>query len=1191
MYRMRRNKNGFALIVTITLMAFLVVLLLSFTTLTQVQTQAAGNAQQLLQARQNALLGLSVALGQLQRFAGPDQRTTATADINESGQSGTHAWTGVWGNARMADDYVSAPRLLGWLVSGNESATFSASTDAENFGQISAASTPVFSPSDNVDLGSAGSIGALATDASIQSKDARLLVGPGTVADSADYVVAPLVDVPAADSAANAGGYAWWVGDEGVKARLNLVDPRVATATTAQERFYRLLLAQRHGIELMTSDGTSTFGSTLYNVENMDEAGAKFRSELAQTLQYDQAPLLTGFNNDAMRSALSRRSPDLTVWSRGVLADQLRGGLRHDLTALFETPASAWTGALRTSLDAVSAFAPDGTRHIADFQSDRLYRDYSTSPQISADDRSPLAATWEQLRSFYNYAQTNTGRVNATRRTDTQMALAPIVQRWGMNFDISADALGGNGQLHFFPQVVLWNPYNTTLRGSYRVRFQFGTNNNNTTLKYLYFATPRLDTAGDPIFDFPYDVYHVERLVPTSGTHAIPANVSSGKYFNRHLEFTIPEVDIPPGQAYVFTVDPTQAGAYSNSNDNWLANTYNTTASFTRSLANTFTPSQLDYTTLAIANTGTGDGGTSAFYLLDADGNPLQIIDGVGFSRRATVDRNDGTATSLVGEANGGKLDDFYNIATAPVHSRKHMGIAAVNAHQQTNGRYNWLAHYNQRAASVGQAWFERNGKGFAPFNWGTITPWAASGNSSWDLDIVPGSTNRTYTGPGRTPATGVGQTILFHLPRANAPLLTLGQLQHAALTYTHNAPGESSYNFPFPIDSGQEPTYPFGNSYADPRIPQHLLLRPSTESWTPNSSGAGTEGHLTDVSYLLNRALWDRFFFSGRPTVSATQLQAQIDAGDPLPDARLRWLGGTTAANAADFDRAASNLLVDGAFNVNSTSVEAWAALLGSLRGVRVDPANGAAGAMSETPYVRTPYASAGSGNSRADQWAGYRTLSDAQIRELAVAIVAEVQARGPFLSMADFVNRRLVDFGDDTGLSGALQAAIDSVTDINSTVLDADLSVNNPIPTGSNEVWTLGGGAEYYLQNLKAPRRAASDETQSKAAMAPGFLSQADLLSALGNGLCARSDTFVIRAYGETVNPQLPATDADYVTARAWCEAVVQRLPEYVDAAGNAAHVQPVTDNSVNLTPQNQSFGRRFEVVSFRWLNPDDI
>ena len=81
------------------------------------------------------------------------------------------------------------------------------------------------------------------------------------------------------------------------------------------------------------------------------------------------------------------------------------------------------------------------------------------------------------------------------------------------------------------------------------------------------------------------------------------------------------------------------------------------------------------------------------------------------------------------------------------------------------------------------------------------------------------------------------------------------------------------------------------------------------------------------------------------------------------------------------------------------------------------------------------------------------------------------------------------------------------------------------------------------------------------------------------LGNAATPRSDTFTIRGYGE-------ARDAsNRVTASATCEAVVQRVPEYVDAT-DRAETAPAS-----LKPANQRFGRRFQILSFRWLTKEEI
>ena len=125
---------------------------------------------------------------------------------------------------------------------------------------------------------------------------------------------------------------------------------------------------------------------------------------------------------------------------------------------------------------------------------------------------------------------------------------------------------------------------------------------------------------------------------------------------------------------------------------------------------------------------------------------------------------------------------------------------------------------------------------------------------------------------------------------------------------------------------------------------------------------------------------------------------------------------------------------------------------------------------------------------------------------------------------------------------------------------------------------------GASMSLPNYTHPDH-ISDPTRMEQRNKPdttawgalGFLTQADVLQFLGPALSARSDTFVVRAYGSST-----AADGT-VEAEAWCEAVVQRLPE------------PVAPDSTGLNPERDEasadFGRHFEIKRFRWLAKDEI
>lgn len=91
------------------------------------------------------------------------------------------------------------------------------------------------------------------------------------------------------------------------------------------------------------------------------------------------------------------------------------------------------------------------------------------------------------------------------------------------------------------------------------------------------------------------------------------------------------------------------------------------------------------------------------------------------------------------------------------------------------------------------------------------------------------------------------------------------------------------------------------------------------------------------------------------------------------------------------------------------------------------------------------------------------------------------------------------------------------------------------------------------------------------------PGYLTQGDVMQVLGSSLRARSDSFVIRSYGEYLDGK------GAIQAKAWCEAVVQRFPDPVDADGTG--LNPVAGAG------GVDFGRRFRVVSFRWLAANEV
>ena len=276
--------------------------------------------------------------------------------------------------------------------------------------------------------------------------------------------------------------------------------------------------------------------------------------------------------------------------------------------------------------------------------------------------------------------------------------------------------------------------------------------------------------------------------------------------------------------------------------------------------------------------------------------------------------------------------------------------------------------------------------------------------------------------------------------------------------------------------------------------------------------------------------------------------------------------------------------LEVEGMFNINSVSVDAWKALLRSNRSVQVPylSTSGATVAGQEVSYSfpRTSVAGdsatdSGSKNSglfsAAGEFAGHRVISEEQIDALAEEIVKEVRKRGPFLSLSEFVNRQLV--GDKSrALAGTIQQALDNLAAMGS-------SPKNPysvLQERSVQITAAPPGTTDY----KFPEAALGWSSFG----VPGWVRQADILRPLAPVISARDDSFTLRCYGDARAPGSP----DKILARAWCEVRVKRVADFVSSVDNP-RVTPYS--SLMKEPVNRLFGRRFQIESFRWLSPDEV
>lgn len=172
-----QRARGFALILTLVLLALLMLVVYGLSVLVNLGSRVAAAGVYHMQARQNALLGLDVGLGELARQTRDPARLTGMAGItglSAHASNRTRHWCGVWNGDGS---------LAAWLVSGATQAITVTGTEIE--------------------LVSAGSLGA--ADANSEP----------VVAGKLPVVVSEVPGSPGV--AVTLGYYAYLVSDEGVK--------------------------------------------------------------------------------------------------------------------------------------------------------------------------------------------------------------------------------------------------------------------------------------------------------------------------------------------------------------------------------------------------------------------------------------------------------------------------------------------------------------------------------------------------------------------------------------------------------------------------------------------------------------------------------------------------------------------------------------------------------------------------------------------------------------------------------------------------------------------------------------------------------------------------------------------------------------------------------------------------------------
>ncbi|MBU61533.1 MAG: hypothetical protein CMI26_03405 [Opitutae bacterium] len=554
------------------------------------------------------------------------------------------------------------------------------------------------------------------------------------------------------------------------------------------------------------------------------------------------------------------------------------------------------------------------------------------------------------------------------------------------------------------------------------------------------------------------------------------------------------------------------------------------------------------------------------------------------------------------------------------------MRYAAEEDESNEDGRIRWLANYNPRASLLTPTPYEFSESAEHPLTGSlqTIPNYRTQkARVSFDEWEVPVSGSASYDSPfiAYSHQAGVTKGTLFEIPKGydHEHFRSLAQFSHVDFsTKPHRIIREhltfeigASYEKYAMRGLGYKPSYAIGNSLADPRIPLDALYSNLSDNiWTATETRLDA-GYHYDHSYLLNEALWDSYFLSTVPRSVTSREMEEVDftlannrfklrrdprllwrrtrelveAGLPAPQAYMTILDRRDD-DLKSYDMAASMLLLDGAFNVNSTSVHAWSALLGSFFGAKVKGKNGVQhGDDYESPFLRVnePLGQAIKEEDKVNSaskeaYLGYRSLSQFEIRALAAEIVTQVKRRGPFRSLAEFVNRTLPDSevsGSNHWKSNALQGALAAAID------------NAGINKRFQDEMIMAVSHRNFDKELKTAAKKTGGSTSASgpaASHAPGFLTQADLLSRLGPCLSARSDTFRVRFYGETTGTSATNEGTDESHLRG--EAIFQRLPD-------VAEQKEVFSSAANSSDGDDWNGlyRTFALIGFRWLRDNEI
>ncbi|WP_367872943.1 hypothetical protein [Luteolibacter sp. Populi] len=928
--RRRGRASGFALVISLSLMVLLTILSVGLLTLSTVSLRASTQEDAMRVARSNARMALMMAIGQLQKSAGPDQRITAPAAIaDESTPIGfTGAWKAWARGEQGTSTYDKDSRFTGWLASSS----------------LGGAAKPNMTTVPHV---------------SPETPGAALLLGEGTLKErtkssgaDARMAVKPTI----VEGAALNGHIAWATMDESTKSRLSL--PSERTLSSPAREIAHVGAPAADGPQVI--EALEDFEATAANVAKMISTGS--------------ADLQVG------KDKMGQLTPDLTVWSASLMTNPVDGGLKKDLSSLFSRTLTAGEKNIRLFSDA-GLQTGEGDPYMSALAGyHNLYDKIGKSIGGTKPDADGVAAF---MPAGYDATVYNPQlqKYLPKPQAPKDMILAPSVLRVDVIFSLIVrdahnpdritrlKALGRNYMLHlmYLPVVTLHNPYNVPLTfDSVKVSFEdipIGFN---------------IMIDGQPLSS---------TLVPVNGMFASTEGDSSlTKNFGVTLRTSVTNTTQPirmlPGQTKLFgtpKVEPSWrwvdeqpgAGADGTKLFDWNQGR-NFTADFQMAPTLISPPStscgfDVDWlnprplqTAAGVANSG-GEGivalkGTEKIGVTfgpmapKVAANTFTIVTEVKSANKLTktgairvnyqsVQRlkelvEEGTSIRF---PNGSrkfpevfpKLPDDKELTVADLYERNETAVSkylnpkpfvlfSVSG-KTTKESFVPSRPYADAAPGIGISKIDfsagKDLQGDVPIEM-VMMP-IRGGNRAIEEDRAK---QEAFFFGGHGLDSGMPRATFYEIPQM--PLQSLAQFRHARTGNTGFHPNV---------------TYTAGESLASPLI--------GTERIKSSWPGDGSE--MLDQAWLTNAAMWDRYFLStiapqnaavfGTNTRTTGKVIEEFVSGKGrLLNERLKpLLGGnsaeeTTAALSSNdaWLLAAAHMIEEGGFNVNSLSVDAWASV-----------------------------------------------------------------------------------------------------------------------------------------------------------------------------------------------------------------------------------------------------------------------